>query len=438
MAGPATRPRWPLVLGALGVVLAVQALFVVSYVGALHAPAPRSVPFGVVGPPALVDAVGTRFSLRTIRYTDEAAAKRAIDRRQAYGALVTTSSAGLKLVVAPAAGNAVATALTTAFTTAAAAGGRQLTVVQVHPLPSGDRSGAVPFLVVMALVIGGYLSATIATTIGGPATRRWRAPVLAGVAVIGSLATDLVAGPLLGAIPTDKFLVLWALFAFVMLAVAWAAAALQVLFGPVGTLIVIVVFVIFGAPAAGGTVPRPFLPSFWGTIGPYLPPGAGTTAVRNTIYFGGHGIGRALSSSPSISSSAVRSSSVPAARRPRRHSTPRARQPRRPSSWSRRIADDGRARDEVLQRAPPVVDEHRQQPEAERHDREPGADQAEQRAAEARRRAGRPDHSHTQEAHSRRLAGERPEPGEVDDVEQRRRGPGNRDREPLRAEAADH
>jgi len=76
--------------------------------------------------------------------------------------------------------------------------------------------------------------------------------------------------------------------------VAWAAAALQVLFGPVGTLIVIVVFVIFGAPAAGGTVPRPCLPSFWGTIGPYLPPGAGTTAVRNTIYFGGNGIGRAL------------------------------------------------------------------------------------------------------------------------------------------------
>jgi hypothetical protein len=152
----------------------------------------------------------------------------------------------------------------------------------------------VPFLVVMALVIGGYLSATIATTIGGPATRRSRAPMLAVAAVIGSLVTDLVAGPVLGAIPTDKFFMLWALFAFVMLAVAWAAAALQALFGPAGTLIVIVVFVIFGAPAAGGSVPRPFLPSFWGTIGPYLPPGAGTTAVRNTIYFDGNGIGRAL------------------------------------------------------------------------------------------------------------------------------------------------
>jgi hypothetical protein len=293
LAESATRPRWPLVVAALGVVLAVQALFVVSYVGALHAPTPRGVPFGVVGPPALADAVGTRFSLRTRTYTNEAAAQRAIDRRKAYGALVSTP-AGLKLLVTPAAGNAVATALTTAFTTAAAAGGRQLTVVQVHPLPSGDRSGAVPFLVVMALVIGGYLSATIATTIGGPATRRSRAPTLAVVAVIGSLVTDLVAGPVLGAIPTDKFFVLWALFAFLMLAVAWAAAALQALFGPAGTLIVIVVFVIFGAPAAGGTVPRPFLPSFWGTIGPYLPPGAGTTAVRNTIYFDGNGIAHAL------------------------------------------------------------------------------------------------------------------------------------------------
>jgi hypothetical protein len=57
---------------------------------------------------------------------------------------------------------------------------------------------------------------------------------------------------------------------------------------------VIVVFVIFGAPAAGGSLASPLLPGFWGTIGPFLPPGAGTTAVRNTIYFDGNGISRAL------------------------------------------------------------------------------------------------------------------------------------------------
>jgi hypothetical protein len=278
---------------AFSVVLLVQALFVISYVGALHKAAPHHVPFGVVGSPALAGAVSKHFSLHITPYANASAAKRAIDHRSVYGALVTTSN-GATLIVAPAAGAAAAAALTTAFSTVAAAAGQKLAVVQVHPLPSGDRSGTVSFLVVMALVVGGYLSATIATTVAGSATRRGRAPILAGVAVVGALVTDLVAGPLLHAIPTDKFLLLWALFAFLMLAVAYAAAALQMLFGVVGTLIVIVVFVIFGAPAAGGSLPRPFLPTFWNTIGPFLPPGAGTTMVRNTIYFDGNGIAQAL------------------------------------------------------------------------------------------------------------------------------------------------
>jgi hypothetical protein len=41
-------------------------------------------------------------------------------------------------------------------------------------------------------------------------------------------------------------------------------------------------------------VPSAFLPGVWRTFGPYLPAGAGTTAVRNTIYFDGNGITRAL------------------------------------------------------------------------------------------------------------------------------------------------
>ncbi len=88
----AARPRWLLVVGALGVVLLVQAVFVVSYVGALHAPKPNNVPFGVVGPLPLAQAVGSRFSLRTTAYPDEAAARRAIDQRKVYGALVTSAS----------------------------------------------------------------------------------------------------------------------------------------------------------------------------------------------------------------------------------------------------------------------------------------------------------------------------------------------------------
>jgi hypothetical protein len=291
-SGPRLRGLRLLGLG-LATVLLVQSLFVLSYVGALHNPKPQNLPFGVTGSPVLAAAVAKPLSLRTKLYADQSAARRAIDRRNIYGALITGNS-GATLLVAPAAGNAVAALLASAFTQAAAATGQKLAVVQVHELPGGDRVGVVSFLVAMALVVGGYLSATIATTLAGAATGRRRAVALALVAAAGALITDLLAGPVLGAIPGGHFFELLGIFAFLMLAVALATAGLQTLFGPFGTLIVIVAFVIFGAPAAGGSLPRPFLPEFWATIGPFLPPGAGTTAIRNTIYFESNGIGQAL------------------------------------------------------------------------------------------------------------------------------------------------
>jgi hypothetical protein len=189
----------------------------------------------------------------------------------------------------------MASGLANAFGAGAAVAHQKLTIVQVHPLPPSDAGGATSFLVVMALVVGGYLAATISLVFGGgAATRHRRLLALAIVSLVGSCVTDLVAGPIIGALPSSKFFVLWALFLLVMTAVAFSTAALQTLFGPAGTLIVVVLFVIFGAPAAGGTVPSAYLPEFWRVIGPYLPAGAGTTAVRNTVYFGGNEIGLAL------------------------------------------------------------------------------------------------------------------------------------------------
>ncbi len=202
--------------------------------------------------------------------------------------------AGATLIVVPAAGVAGASALGTAFSTAAVALHQKLAVVPAHPLPPRDASGAVSFFVVMALIVGGYLASTIALAFGGQATRRGRLGWLALAALIGALLTDTLAGPVLGAAPTSKFLVLWALFTLVMMAVAYATAALQTVLGAAGTLVVVIVFVIFGAPASGGTVPAVYLPDLWRVLGPYLPAGAGTTVVRNTIYFGGNDIGLSL------------------------------------------------------------------------------------------------------------------------------------------------
>jgi Protein of unknown function (DUF3533) len=281
------------VVAALCVALLVQVLFVLSYVGALHSPKPHRVALGVVGSPVLSATVGKQFSLRAVPYSSDAAALHAINERKIVGALVD-SKAGAKLYVVPAAGPAMASALGAAFGAAAVAFHKPIEVVQVHPLPKRDATGIVSFLVTMALVVGGYLAATMLMAFGGSMTQKARAGVLAGAAVVGALLTDTVAGPILGAIPGSKFLVLWGLFILVMAAVTLATSGLQARLGPPGTLVVVVVFVIFGAPAAGGAVPAPFLPGFWRTIGPYLPAGAGTTAVRNTLYFGGNATGRAL------------------------------------------------------------------------------------------------------------------------------------------------
>jgi hypothetical protein len=283
----------PLLIAALGIVLLVQAAFVLSYVGALHAPKPHSVPFGAVGASRLPGAVAKQFSLKITRYSTETDARAAIDQREIDGAFVAAPT-GAKLIVVPAAGPGMASALGSAFGAVGAAVGKKIAIVQVHTLPANDAAGNVSFLVVMALIIGGYLASTIGMAFGGQGTKRRRLTSLAVAAVLGALLTDTFAGPLLGAVPTSKFLELWGLFILVMMAVAFATAALQAVLGAAGTLVVVVVFVIFGAPASGGTVPSPFLPGFWRTFGPYLPAGAGTTVVRNTIYFGGNDVAKSL------------------------------------------------------------------------------------------------------------------------------------------------
>ena len=275
------------------IVLLVQAAFVSSYVGALHSPKPRDLKVGIIGPSPLATAIAKQVGFEIVPFADETAARDAIDHRTIEGAFMGAPGGSMLLVV-PAAGPIMATGLANAFGAGAAIAHQKLTVVQVHPLPPGDSGGATSFLVVMALVVGGYLAATISLIFGGAATRHRRLIALAAVSLAGSLIVDLIAGPFFGALPSSKFLVLWALFMLVMTAVAFSTAALQTLFGPAGTLIVVLVFVIFGAPAAGGTLPSPFLPGFWRVIGPYLPAGAGTTAIRNTIYFGGNEIGLAL------------------------------------------------------------------------------------------------------------------------------------------------
>jgi hypothetical protein len=102
----------------------------------------------------------------------------------------------------------------------------------------------------------------------------------------------LITGPLLGVFD-GHLLALSAFGALLVFAVGAFTTALQVWTGLVGIGLAILLFVILGNPSAGGAYPAPLLPPFWAAIGPWLPPGAGTSAVRGIVYFAGAGVGQA-------------------------------------------------------------------------------------------------------------------------------------------------
>jgi hypothetical protein len=64
--------------------------------------------------------------------------------------------------------------------------------------------------------------------------------------------------------------------------------------GPLGILVTVILFMQFGNPSSGGSNGVPYLPPFWRDLGPFLPPRNAFDLLRNTVYFGGNGIGRAL------------------------------------------------------------------------------------------------------------------------------------------------
>jgi uncharacterized phage infection (PIP) family protein YhgE len=66
------------------------------------------------------------------------------------------------------------------------------------------------------------------------------------------------------------------------------------LFGIPGTVIGIILFLVIGNPASGGSSAPELLPSFWRVLSQALPDGAAVTSMRDVVYFNGHGSADAL------------------------------------------------------------------------------------------------------------------------------------------------
>ncbi|MGH6657882.1 MAG: ABC transporter permease, partial [Actinocrinis sp.] len=296
----AVTPRSALlVLATLGLGIG----FILSYVGGLHHPTPRDLPFDIVAPAQIQAQTVSGLSrlpghpLTPRLVTDAPTARARVADRTSTGALVLDPSGTTDtLYVASAAGPSISNALTTIIRSAEARQQRTVEVRDLVPVAAQDSGGLGSFYLAVGWTVAGYLIASILGVSAGQRSNRLGPATLAR-AVIRLIALGLcaiVAGivgawlvqHVLGAAP-GPFWPLAGVGALVVFGAGAVTTALQTAFGVAGIGLAVLLFVILGNPSAGGAYARALLPPFWRAIGAFFPPGAGTDAARSISYFNG-------------------------------------------------------------------------------------------------------------------------------------------------------
>jgi hypothetical protein len=286
-----------MLLIALAGVLALVFAFVGSNVAANHQPKPHDLPVGIVGSPQVTGAVAGQLdnsapgAFEIHGYRSPAAARRAILHRRVYAAFEPGPRPSL--LVATAASRAAEAVLRQTFQAAARARGETLVVRDLVPLPRSDSSGATAFSAVLSLIIAGVLGTSIIYQVTQHRPLAVRLAALVALGTGAGLLTALATNVVVEAFP-GHFLGVWGVAALFVLAIALPVAAFQVLLGLPGTGVGLVAFLVVGNPASGGSSAPELLPGFWRAISQLLPPGAATTAMRDVVYFHGHGLSHAL------------------------------------------------------------------------------------------------------------------------------------------------
>ena len=253
--------------------------------------APRDLPVGIVGTGRASEQVLSGlnrsdpggFDVR--RYPGEASARAAI-RQDICGAFVI-APAGPVLE----AGGARQSAQLLSFASPAphSCGERFRTVVDdVVPLSASDPRGLVLPSALLPMSICGVIMASVIGLVLGfrPAWRQIMALIV--VSASAGLGAYLIAQGFLGALPHEA-VATWAALSLIVLAIGATTAGLIALIGAAGLGLGILLMIFIGNPFSGATSAPELLPAPVGTIGQWLPPGAGANLLRSTAYFGGHG-----------------------------------------------------------------------------------------------------------------------------------------------------
>lgn len=281
----------------VGVAL-VQLGFIASYVGAFHHPAPHRIPLVVVqpagAPATLVDGLnsvpGTPLYATAVASLSAGAEK--LRRQEAFGVLEASPTSSVdRLYLASASGPSTASAVTLVLRSVVVSQHRSLSVKDLYPPSRGDHLGLSSFYLVVGWLVGGYLVASLlGVSVGARPANLYRGTIrlaaIAVYAVVSGIAGAAIVGPWLHALPAN-LLGLWALGALLVFTAGAVTTALQVVAGTIGIGITVLIFVVLGNPSAGGPYAYSLLPTFWRSIGPWIPNGAGVSAARAITYFGG-------------------------------------------------------------------------------------------------------------------------------------------------------
>lgn len=280
-------------LAMIGLTAVIVAVFC-SYSSAFGKPAAHHIPVAVAASPAVLAKLETSPALRVYQVRDLAVARSMVEDRAVYGGLVLARTGRATLVVANGGGHAVEAVLVQLGQQAA---GTALNTVDVAPTSPGDPNGLVEFYCVVFLGIGAAVGATMLARILGPVPHLRGALKRLGLVMVHTallsaaitLFTDVVYGALAGHF-WFLFLTLW----LYVVAVCLAITGFAELAGPLASIVLIGLFIVFGNTSSGGAVPRPLLDGFFSALNPVLPQGAALSALRGVQYFGGRGIGTGL------------------------------------------------------------------------------------------------------------------------------------------------
>ncbi|MCZ4578471.1 ABC transporter permease [Gordonia amicalis] len=281
-------PSW-----LLGAVLVLAIPIVVSTIAAMFVslavdPEPHDVPLGLVAPARAAQAIESALADQAgddafvvEQFADAAAARRAIETRDIVGA-VTVGPQGVTVLTAEAGSPALAQIVAGVGTGIATAQSLPVTTESVVAPPSTDARGTGFAAGLLPLLIAGIaLGASAAIALAG---RVW---MQATVVLIGPLVAGLGFAAVwswLGVIDGRVVPVAMAL-ALLIGAISWFTAGAGALLGTPGVGVAAILMMLISNPLSGLASSPYLLPAPWGTLGQWLPTGAGGTLTRSVAYF---------------------------------------------------------------------------------------------------------------------------------------------------------